>query len=296
MDLARLRSGEDFRDLRDGSGGEGEAVLPRKDVEPGVVHYLVFIPFAGRSPELLCERLADFAVEGIEEHADSLSVFFTSLPEASQARLTLGGGAPEEIADRNWSAEWQADWSPLLIGERFFLCPAWVTEAAPAGRIRLEMVPGNVFGGGDHATTQLCLELLEQVIVPGALVADIGAGTGILTRAARGLGARAVGCDIDRASAGDFIGSADALASGRFDGVIANIQLGVLTELAGELRRLLRPGGWLLVSGFLPEQVGDVEALFGPFAELRERDGWCVASIFDSTSQGTHTQQLSEQQ
>ena len=243
------------------------------------MYYLVSIPFAGRSQELLCERLADFAVEGIEEHADSLSVFFGSLEEASQAGLELGGREPEEIADRNWSAAWQADWVPLLIGKRFFLCPAWVTEATPAGRIRLEMVPGNVFGGGDHATTQLCLELLEEVVVPGALVADIGAGTGVLTRAARALGARAVGCDIDRASSIDFIGSADGLAGGRFDGVIANIHLGVLREVAGELRRLLRPGGWLLASGFLPEQAGDVAVLFGPFVELRERDGWCAAVI-----------------
>lgn len=246
------------------------------------MYYRISIPFAGRSPDLLCERLADFAVEGIEEHADSLSVFFTSLAEASQAGMVLGGGSPEELADRNWSAEWQADWAPLLIGERFFLCPAWLAVEVPAGRIRLEMVPGNVFGGGDHATTQLCLELLEQLVVPGSFVADIGAGTGILTVAARALGARAVGCDINRESTVDFIGSADALAGGRFDGVIANIQLGVLTELAGELRRLLRPGGWLLVSGFMPEQVGDVEALFGPFADLRVRDGWCAGVIRNS--------------
>ena len=245
------------------------------------MYYLVSIPFAGRSQELLCERRADFSVVGIEEHADSLSVFFGSLAEASQAGLALEGGAPEEIADRNWSAAWQAEWVPLLIGKRFFLCPEWVSAATPAGRIRLEMVPGNVFGGGDHATTQLCLELLEEVVVPGAMVADIGAGTGVLTRAARALGARAAGCDIDPASSpfADFIGSADGLAGGRFDGVIANIHLGVLRELAGELRRLLRPGGWLLASGFLPEQAGDVAVLFGPFVELRERDGWCAAVI-----------------
>ena len=110
---------------------------------------------------------------------------------------------------------------------------------------------------------------------------DIGAGTGVLTRAARALGARAVGCDIDRASALDFIGSADALAGMQFDGVIANIHLGVLIKLEGEMRRLSRPGGWLLVSGFLPEQAGEVEALFGSMGELRERDGWCAGMIWN---------------
>jgi ribosomal protein L11 methyltransferase len=245
------------------------------------VYYRISIPFGGRSAETLCEPLADFTVEGIEEHADSLTVFFRSVDEARQAATLLDGGAPEPIADQNWSEASQREWVPLSIGERFFLCPAWFSDATPPGRIRLEMVPGNVFGGGDHPTTQLCLELLERVVVPGALIADIGAGTGVLTRAVRALGARAAGCDIDPGALAfvDFIGSANSLASGRFDGVIANIHLGVLQQLASELRRLRRPGGWLLVSGFLPEQATDIETLFGTVSELRDRDGWCAALV-----------------
>lgn len=243
--------------------------------------YRVSIPAAGRGHDELCARLADFSVEGIEERDDSLEVFFSSLDEALRAASLLEGGAPEELEDRNWSAEWQAEWKPLCVGERFFLCPEWIAAEVPEERIRLEMVPGNVFGGGDHPTTQLCLELLEGWVRPGAFVADIGAGTGILTRAARALGARAVGCDIDPAAAGlvDVIGSADGLRGGRFDGVIANIHLGVLRELRGEMRRLARPGAWLLASGFLPEQAGEIAELFGTPEELRERDGWCAAVI-----------------
>lgn len=243
------------------------------------MHYLVLIPLDGGSHEEICERLFDFAVEGMEEREGAVGAFFADFDEAAEAARELGGGEPEALADRNWSEEWQAEWAPLEVGERFFLCPARVDAATPEGRIRLEMVPGNVFGGGDHPTTQLCLELLERLARPGARVADVGAGTGILTRAARALGARAVGGDIDPASAGmtDYMGSADALASGRFDGVVANIHLGVLRELAGELRRIARPGAWLLASGFLPEQRAELEELFGPAEELREREAWCAA-------------------
>ncbi|MBI2686693.1 MAG: 50S ribosomal protein L11 methyltransferase [Acidobacteria bacterium] len=240
----------------------------------------MLIPLAGRASEDLCARLADFRVEGIEEHDDSLAVYFASADEASAA-ADLGGGTPEAMPDRNWSEEWQAQWTPASVGTRFFLCPAWIDAETPPGRIRLEMVPGNVFGGGDHPTTQLCLELLEEAVCAGAVVADVGAGTGILTRAARALGARAAGCDIDPASMGlvDFVGSADALAGGRFDGVIANIHAGVLREIRPELLRLLRPGGWLLLSGFLPEQAEEITQLFGPWERLRECDGWCAAWI-----------------
>jgi ribosomal protein L11 methyltransferase len=245
------------------------------------VYYRVQIPLAGRSAEAFDERLAEFAVEGVEELSDSLRVYFTSHAEAEAAAAATGGGIPEEVADENWSAAWQAEWTPRTVGDRFYLCPTWLDDPAPAGRVRLEMVPGNVFGGGDHPTTQLCLELLETVVEEGVRVADIGAGTGILTAAARALGARAVGCDIDRAAAPgvDFIGSAAALAGGQFDGVMANIDVGVLGRLEGELRRILRPGGWLLVSGFLPEQRVDVEALFGWFDGMRERDGWCAGVV-----------------
>lgn len=258
--------------------------MAREGTESGVAYFRVLIPLAGRSHDEICEWLAGYEVEGIEEHADSLSVFFGALEVATEASAELGGHVPEPVADENWSAAWQAEWAPLSIGQRFFLAPAWSDAATPEGRIRLEMVPGNVFGGGDHPTTQLCLELLEQVVLlPGCRVADIGAGTGILTLAARALGARAVGCDIDRASAPmvDFIGSADALRAARFDGVIANIHLGVLEQLRGELRRLARPGAWLLVSGFLPEQVAAVGALFGRPAKVLERDGWCAAVFHD---------------
>lgn len=247
------------------------------------MYYRIEIPLAGRSADEVTERLAEWPVEGIEERDDAVVAFFLSDAEAREAAVAFGGRGPEAVADQNWSAAWQADWTPLEIGARFFLCPSWIDAPTPPGRIRLEMVPGNVFGGGDHPTTQLCLELLERAVKPGARVADIGAGTGVLTLAARALGARATGCDIDPASAGlvDFLGSADALAGGRFDGVIANIHLGVLRDLRAELLRLLRPGGWLLLSGFLPEQADETIAIFGPARELLARDGWCAALFLD---------------
>jgi len=214
----------------------------------------------------------DFDCAGAQEYAAEWHVFFDTFAEAETCALRFDS-VVEVVADENWSAALQAEWVPVPIGRRFWLAPAAWHGATPEGRIRLEMVPGNVFGGGDHPTTQLCLELLEEVVFEGARVVDIGAGTGILTRAARALRAQAVGCDIDQAASVDFVGSADALRSGAFDVVIANIHLGVLREIAADLRRL---GGVLLLSGFLPEQCGEVAELFGEPRELRCRAGWCA--------------------
>ncbi len=114
---------------------------------------------------------------------------------------------------------------------------------------------------------------MEDVVVNGARIADIGAGTGILTRAARALGAYAIACDIDPAASVDFIGSADAMRENAFDVVIANIHLGVLRAISKDLRRL---GGTLLLSGFLPEQRDELADLFGPPREIQTKDGWCA--------------------
>lgn len=62
----------------------------------------------------------------------------------------------------------------------------------------LYLNPGLTFGTGSHATTQLCLELLEEAVRPGCQVLDLGCGSGILAIAALGLGAaHAIGVDID---------------------------------------------------------------------------------------------------
>lgn len=239
----------------------------------------VTIPLAGRAVDDITARLADFEIDGIEEHPDAVAAYFQN-PETAQAVATeFAANPPEQMEDRNWSEELQSAWLPIEVGARFFLCPPWLAVPTPPGRIHLAMIPGNVFGGGDHPTTQLCLELLETLIKPGQTIADIGAGTGILTRAARALGAHAYGCDIDPASAPlvDILGSADSLATARFDGIIANIHLAVHRQLRPELLRLARPGAWLLASGYLPEQAPEIDALFGPAHSRREQNAWSAS-------------------
>jgi ribosomal protein L11 methyltransferase len=243
--------------------------------------------------------LADFSHRGWSEVEDGrhlrLEVFFDEERDAQSCAERFEGAFVSKVEGRNWVAGWQADWKPVEAGRRFFLAPSWATELTPPGRIRLEMRPGLVFGGGDHATTQLCIELLEQAVRPGMRMADIGCGTAILAQAALALGAAlAVGCDLDPSAvdtaAGSgvpvFEGSVDAIRSGAIDVLAANLPTGALITLLPELERVLRPGGEAVFSGYLVEQRGMLasEAAAAGFDLLDEisREEWAASRMVAS--------------
>lgn len=179
----------------------------------------------------------------------------------------------------SWSAQWQGeepcDWiamarsrlEPLCVGSSFFLVPDWRDDPTPPGRFRIEVNPGMAFGTGAHESTQLCLEALEREVKPGAIVLDVGTGSGILARAAELLGAaRAIACDIDPVAVElarqnlSFVGTADAIRGSGIDVAVANINPEAIIALAPDLMRVLRSGGVAIVSGFEAPEVAMVEA------------------------------------
>ena len=139
--------------------------------------------------------------------------------------------------------------------------------------------PSTGFGTGHHATTRLCLLLMQRLDLHGARVLDIGTGSGVLALAAWKLGAGdvvAVDNDpdaLDNARANIARNGAapsidiirDDLASLRIqraDIVLANLTGAVLVRYAAELRSLAVDGGYVILSGFSPEDIVVIKTAF----------------------------------
>jgi len=228
--------------------------------------------------ELALAALLDHPVQGVVEEEPApgstrLQIYFDTRAAAEEFLRQLPdlGASIEECAAGDETASEQPDWPALAIGDRFFLVPPWRNDPAPPGRIRLPMPPGNAYGTGLHAPTQIMLRLLEQHLRPGDIVLDLGTGSGILTAAATALGAaRVLACDTDpdavraacvylAGNASLFIGSAGSVRQGAIDLVAANIDAPTLAGLAPEIRRVLRPGGRALLSGFSAQEASALQ-------------------------------------
>ena len=229
--------------------------------------------------DALLVRLWEGGTLGILEQNDGWRAFFDDTADLI-AIQALGG----EIHIENAAVPLPASepYEPTLVGERFFILPPWAADHTPAGRLRLEIDSPSAFGTGRHETTQLCLEAMERLLSPGSAVLDVGCGSGILSQAAALLNARRVfSCDIEADTirtmptvTGKFVGSADAVSPECADLTLANISAAVLDRLALDLRRVTKPGGMLVISGFIEERP---PRCYRPLQSWRKSDWLCWA-------------------
>jgi ribosomal protein L11 methyltransferase len=206
-----------------------------------------------------------------------LQIEIASESDAECRRLVRRFGGRTTRLPRDWLKRLQKRRTkPIRIGKSELIIPA-----------------GAAFGTGDHATTAMCLQLLERLAAKlklGWTAIDLGTGSGILALAARRLGAgRVIGIDNDALaiSTAKQNGRTNKLAGVQFrvadvrqwklppvNVVTANLFSELLIETIPKLKR----SDWLILSGILGEQEDDVVRALRrnrrEIVELRHRAKW----------------------
>ncbi|MFM7321919.1 MAG: 50S ribosomal protein L11 methyltransferase [Armatimonadota bacterium] len=204
---------------------------------------------------------------------DRLEGALLRLREAVERPLSIR----RRLAEEDWAHAWKQYFKPQRIGDRFVVKPSWEDYAPSEGQVVIEIDPGMAFGTGLHATTRLCLRAIESRMAPGALVSDVGTGSGILGIGAALMGAERVHArDIDPLAVGvaranvamNAVGDRMVVdegatpPAGEHDLVLANILPDVLLGMADALVDSVRPGGHLVLGGIVEPRLADVRAGF----------------------------------
>lgn len=170
---------------------------------------------------------------------------------------------------------------------KLYVVPTWDRAAYPSG-LSIVIEPGGAFGTGDHATTRGVLQLMQTVIREGDVVADLGAGSAVLSIAAAKLGASRVAAvemdhdaianaeeNVEANGVGDIVKIIEGDAAlilpllAPVDLVLANIVSGALIELLPAIRDSLSESGHAILSGIL---IAERDEMVDAFS----RGGWSL--------------------
>lgn len=269
------------------AGAGGVSILDRQDFFD-LVRSDVIWDYVDESVLLASEEVKVSTVTDIDdcEFKDRLSARLQEMREAGG--IAYGEIIEDEINAEDYENEWKKYYKPIPT-KNITVVPTWIKYQPGTDEKIMRLDPGMAFGTGSHATTRMCLDLLD---VKGKDVIDVGCGSGILGIASKICGAKSVYmCDIDP-QAVEFakrnaelngvdaqIECADLIAGDRTaDFIIANITADILMRLAKDIGKHLREGGKIVLSGIIDSRLDEVIACYNEegykVLEQRAQDDW----------------------
>ena len=206
----------------------------------------------------------------------------------------------KRLKQDEWFDSLRKGFKVFEIGSKIIIKPSWVETAyIPKGKVVIELDPGAAFGTGLHATTRLMLLNIEKYLKKRMNVFDLGTGTGILAIASVKLGAsKVLAYDYDPVAVkaarfnlevnlvdssvqirrGTLSRTAQLKFKNAFDLVLANITSRAISDMSGGLAKILKPGGYLIVSGIHPQGLDEVLIRLAladlKLVDLQQEDLW----------------------
>ncbi len=219
--------------------------------------------------------------------------FALNLEKRLNEMKTLGGVKfgeilLKELNSGDWENEWKKYYNPIVT-KNITVVPTWIDYSRSENEKILRLDPGMAFGTGEHATTRMCLDLME---VESKSVIDVGCGSGILGIAAKLCGAKYVYmCDLDL-QAVEFsrlnaklngvdavIECADLIQRNvKADFIFANINADILIRLSKSIGEHLNNGGEIVLSGIIDTRANEVKDCYKSagyeIIEERKMEDW----------------------
>lgn len=244
--------------------------------------------------DAVAAALIEAGVDGVQEMADGLVTYVeerTDLRALERAVHQADPGATLTVSGPALDADWAEQWAPRVGIQRvgsLVIAPPWLADEAAGDAEPIIIEPAMAFGTGEHATTRGVLRLMQRLVREGDTVADLGAGSAVLSIAAARLGASRIAAiemdadaignaeeNVERNGVGDRVkvlhGDAAVLlplvAPVRV--LLANILSSVLVQLSPIMRESLAPDGHAIVSGILLRERED-------FLRAMVVEGWVV--------------------
>jgi ribosomal protein L11 methyltransferase len=204
-------------------------------------------------------------LDQLKQKVHQLTDFGLNVGEASITTL--------EVQDDNWATAWKKYYHPVRITRYLTVKPSWSDyEASQPDEKVISLDPGMAFGTGTHPTTRLCLQALEMILRGGETLYDVGTGSGVLSIAAKYLGAGVIEAfdvdDIAVASAQenfdlnpvatDIAVRPNDLLKGisrKVDVIVANILSEILVPLIPQAKDLLNQDGYFVMSGIIDDKL-----------------------------------------